>query len=107
MLPSFFVYLDQMPLNSSGKVDRKVLPEPDFSIRSSNKLCIEPRTPLEQELSNIWSETLCIKSFGIYDNFFELGGHSLLATQVNARIRRNYGVEMPLKTLFERPTIAS
>ncbi|MFP5271127.1 amino acid adenylation domain-containing protein [Coleofasciculus sp.] len=105
MVPSSFVQLEALPLTPNGKVDRRALPAPEIEdILSTN--FIPPRTATEEELAQIWTSVLRIKSIGIHDNFFELGGHSLLATQVISRIRQSWEMELPLRCLFESPTIA-
>ena len=106
MLPAAFVRLDSLPLTPSGKVNRRGLPAPDDSRPELDTGFVAPRTPIEQQLSAIWSEVLGIDEIGIHDNFFALGGHSLLATRVNARISSALQVNLPLRTLFEAPTIA-
>ncbi|KYC36562.1 non-ribosomal peptide synthetase [Scytonema hofmannii PCC 7110] len=106
VIPASFVFLDTMPLNPNGKVNRHALPAPDKGSYSKNNF-VEPLTPIERVLSAIWAEVLGLEVIGIHDNFFELGGHSLLATQVMSRIRRALGVEIKVKLLFETPTIAN
>ena len=105
MVPSAFVLLEQFPLTPNGKIDRRALPEPEFS-RASETSYAAARTPLEEKLLKIWSEILRIENLGIHDNFFDLGGHSLLATRLFVRIRDQMGLELPLRALFEEPTIA-
>ncbi len=105
VIPASFVFLNTMPLNPNGKVDRHALPAPNKGSYSKNNF-VEPRTPIERVLAAIWAEVLSLEVIGIHDNFFELGGHSLLATQVMSRIRRALGVEIKVKLLFETPTIA-
>ncbi|MBL8675936.1 MAG: amino acid adenylation domain-containing protein, partial [Alphaproteobacteria bacterium] len=107
MVPSFFVFIDKVPLTPNGKIDRKALPAPDLSLRQGCEQYAPPTTPLEKELCAIWSEVLRIEKIGLHDNFFKLGGHSLLATQVISRIRHNYNIDIPLRALFEQPTIAA
>jgi amino acid adenylation domain-containing protein len=104
MMPSAFVRLDAMPLGANGKIDRKALPEPDMA-GQSDRAYIAPRNPAEEALADIWKEVLGIERVGVADNFFELGGHSLLAVQVLSRIRRAFGVEVPLRRLFDASTI--
>jgi len=104
MIPSAFVLLEALPLTANGKIDRKVLPAPEFSGAES---FVAPRTPAEKQLAEIWSQVLGVESVGIHDNFFELGGHSLLATQIIAKVREAFGVALPLRTLFQSPTVAS
>jgi surfactin family lipopeptide synthetase A len=105
MLPGAFAYLDSMPLTPNGKVDRKALPLPDLDL-SLRADFVAPTTPTQVTLVNLWQEILNLPQVGIDDNFFELGGHSLLATQVTIRLRPLFGVELPLRRLFESQTIA-
>ncbi|HET6973690.1 MAG TPA: amino acid adenylation domain-containing protein, partial [Pyrinomonadaceae bacterium] len=104
MVPQRIVSLESLPLTSNGKVDRKALPEPGAKEveRSGQR---RARTPMEELLCGIWAEVLGRAEAGIDENFFELGGHSLLATQVVARIRAVFGIEIPLRILFEGPTV--
>jgi amino acid adenylation domain-containing protein len=104
MIPSAFVLLESLPRTGSGKVDRARLPEPGRS-REDAADFISPRTPVEQCLASIWAELLHLDRVGATDNFFDLGGHSLLATQVVSRLRDAFGVEIPLRALFESPTV--
>jgi amino acid adenylation domain-containing protein len=106
MLPSVFVFLDSLPLTPSGKIDRKALPAPDQSRPELESAFVAPRTRTEELLAGIWAEVLKLEGVGIHDNFFELGGHSLLATQVISRVRKAFQVELPLRSLFETPTVA-
>lgn len=107
MVPGFFVFLDTLPLNPNGKIDRRALPAPDtFTLRLSTNF-IPPQNSTEEVLATIWAKVLRLKQVGIHDNFFELGGHSLLATQVMSRVRQAFGIEIPLQLLFENPTIAT
>ncbi len=106
MVPALFVLLDALPLMPNGKVDRRALPAPDRTRPELGKAFVAPRTPTEEVLSEIWAQVLDIERVGIHDNFFDLGGHSLLATQVVSRIREAFQVELPLRRLFEVPTVA-
>ncbi|MGH8772943.1 MAG: non-ribosomal peptide synthetase, partial [Burkholderiales bacterium] len=106
LVPSAFVFLDSLPLTANGKVDRKALPAPERSVGSEQDF-VAPRTPTEEMLAAIWAEVLKLDKVGIHDSFFELGGHSLLATQVIARVRTALHCELPLRALFEAPTIES
>ncbi|MDY7091406.1 MAG: amino acid adenylation domain-containing protein [Acidobacteriota bacterium] len=105
MVPSTFVSLDALPTTSSGKVDRKALPEPERA-RSRRAPFVAPRDPVEEAVAEIWREVLRLPEVGVHDNFFELGGHSLLATQVTSRIFESFGTELPLRRLFAEPTVA-
>jgi amino acid adenylation domain-containing protein len=105
MLPTEWVELKEIPLTPTGKVDRKALPRPETSQRRAGLEYIAPRTPIEQALVAIWADVLKIDHPGIRDNFFELGGHSLLATQLISRVQKFFHVSLPLRQLFEQPTI--
>ena len=105
MVPSAFVVLESLPLTANGKVDRSRLPAPEQSRAELGEAYVGPRTALEEALCGIWSEVLNVERVGVFDNFFELGGHSLLATQAASRMRTLAGVEVPLRWLFERPTV--
>jgi acyl carrier protein len=101
------VPLDALPMTSTGKLDRGALPEPEWNVEGDRY--VPPRTPTEALLTDIWTEVLELGSgnrAGVLDNFFDLGGHSLLATQVVARVRQAFGVELPMRAVFEAPTIA-
>jgi amino acid adenylation domain-containing protein len=105
MVPSAFVGLEAFPLTPHGKVDRRSLPAPGLSDIRAENVYAEPRTPVEEQLVEIWEEVLGLERVGIHDDFFELGGHSLLAVRVVTRLIRNFGVELPLRVLFEDPTL--
>ncbi|MFN8596436.1 MAG: amino acid adenylation domain-containing protein [Anaerolineae bacterium] len=104
MVPSAYVVLDAIPVTPNGKVDRRALPEPDWSATVSEYAA--PRTPVEEIIAGIWSQVLNNKRIGLHDNFFDLGGHSLLATQVVSRLRDMFQIELPLRDLFEASTVA-
>ncbi len=106
MLPAAFVVLDTLPLTVNGKVDQKALPLPNLIAARETTPTIAPTTSLEAALVELWMQLLGRKQVGIHDNFFELGGHSLLATQLVSRIRDRFQVELPLRSVFETPTIA-
>jgi len=106
MIPSYFIFLDQIPRHPNGKVDRAKLPAPSEAFAGRSSDFVAPRTPIEQQLAALWSQLLGIESIGIHDNFFTLGGHSLLATQLVSRIRDMFQLEVPLQKIFESPTIA-
>jgi acyl carrier protein len=104
MVPSAIMELDQLPLTRNGKLDRSRLPAPAFDPQQAT--FVAPRTPTEESLARIWSEILNVERIGVNDNFFSLGGHSLLATQVFSRMQDVFGLELPLRALFEAPTVA-
>jgi amino acid adenylation domain-containing protein len=106
MMPGTFVVLDALPLTPNGKVDYQALPEPEWSESENEDDYVAPRTPLEEKLTAIWAELFKVSSVGVNDNFFELGGHSLLAMQVATRVRNTLGFNLPLRILFESPTVA-
>ncbi|HEY0603111.1 MAG TPA: amino acid adenylation domain-containing protein [Herpetosiphonaceae bacterium] len=106
MLPSAVMTLEALPLTANGKVDRKALPAPDLSRSSTDEPFVAPRTPIEDMLANLMMELLQLERVGVHDNFFALGGHSLLAVQLIARIRAQLGIEVPVRILFESPTVA-
>jgi amino acid adenylation domain-containing protein len=104
MVPASFIFLEAMPLTPSGKVNHRALPAPDqIAIETA---FVPPRTPTEEALAGIWADVLRLSRVGINDNFFELGGHSLLAIQVVSRVRDAFQVELPLRRVFEAPTVA-
>jgi len=86
-------------------VDRKALPAPDLRRPELGQRFVAPRSPIEEIIAQIWAVVLKVEKVGIHDNFFELGGHSLLATQVVSRIRDALSAELPLRALFEKPTV--
>jgi len=129
MVPNFFIFLDTLPLNPNGKVDRRALPAPDknslvyrgktlvdqdknsLAVSDTNSLTMEagfvaPRTPTEEILAGIWSQVFGLDKVSIYDNFFLLGGHSLLATKIISQCRQAFSVEIPLSAILVYPTIS-
>ncbi|MGE5409772.1 MAG: amino acid adenylation domain-containing protein, partial [Clostridiales bacterium] len=109
MVPSAFVILDSMPLTPNSKVDRKALPIPeDTASEEIMDNYVSPQNPVEEFIANIWADVLLAENpVGIFSNFFDLGGHSLLAAQVISRIRETFNVDIPLRSIFENPTVAS
>lgn len=105
MIPAAVVQLPDLPRNPSGKIDRAALPAPDGSVLRSGQLEM-PRNQTEERLAAIWADVLGVKELGIHDNFFDLGGHSLLGTQVILRVREAFGVEIPLRAIFQSGTVA-
>ncbi|MCH7625869.1 MAG: non-ribosomal peptide synthetase [Chloroflexi bacterium] len=106
MVPSTFVVLESLPLDAGGKVDRRALPEPEKGRPNLEIEFAAPRTPVEVMLSEIWAEALDLDEVGINDSFFDLGGHSLMASHILSRAIKTFRVELPLKALFESPTVA-
>ncbi len=106
MVPATFVALDALPQTPNGKVDRAALPTPDATNTLSDETFVAPRSTLEEGIAAILCELLDLERISVVDNFFMLGGHSLLGLQVIARLRDAYGVELPLRTLFDAPTAA-
>lgn len=106
MVPSVFVQLEALPMTPNGKVDRRALPVPQtrFELEAAY---VAPRTPLEQQLAEIWAQILGVETVGIHDNFFDLGGHSLLITQLFAQMRDTFKVNLSLRSLFKEPTVAN
>jgi len=105
MVPQAFITLTEIPLTPNGKLDRKALPTPDRSSSADTKY-VPPQNETEEQLAAMWSELLGIEQIGINDDFFSLGGHSLVAMQVVSRIMQSMGVQLPLETMFDSPTIA-
>jgi acyl-coenzyme A synthetase/AMP-(fatty) acid ligase/acyl carrier protein len=106
MVPSVFVFMDALPLSANGKLDRKALPAVSHSRLELGHEYVAAESPTELELARLWSITLGLETIGIHDNFFEVGGHSLLATQLVSNIRETFDIELPLRAIFETPTIA-
>ncbi|MFE3098659.1 condensation domain-containing protein, partial [Streptomyces sp. NPDC059248] len=103
MVPGVFMVLDELPLTTSGKLDRRALPVPDLQEQITDQA---PRTEREHALARLFAETLDLPRVGVHDNFFQLGGHSLLATQLTSRIRAVLGKEVTVRTFFDHPTVA-
>jgi amino acid adenylation domain-containing protein len=105
MVPSDWLLLDALPTTPTGKVDRQALPDAGRLQPGPVRGFVAPRTPLERTIAEIWCTVLNLKQVGVEDDFFAMGGHSLLATQVVARIRSAVGIELPLRAIFEVPTV--
>jgi amino acid adenylation domain-containing protein len=106
MVPAALVPLESLPLTANGKVNRALLPSPEFLGSRAEDSLSRPRTPVEELLAGIWREVLNLECAGIEDNFFESGGHSLLAAQFVSRVRDAFAIELPVRCIFESPTIA-
>jgi amino acid adenylation domain-containing protein len=105
MLPSQFVFLDEMPVSANGKLDRSALPAPGASRPTLTAAYAAPQTPLEQTIAEVWQEFLRLETVGVNDVFFELGGHSLLLVLVHEELQRRLGREVPIADLFKYPTV--
>jgi acyl carrier protein len=106
MIPATFVVLDALPLTPGGKVNHQALPPPGRARPRLETAFVAPRTPVEARVAGIWAEVLDLEQVGIHDGFLELGGDSLRASQVISRVRSAFQVELPLRALFEAPTVA-
>jgi acyl carrier protein len=106
MIPSTVVFLGALPLTPNGKVNRRALPAPDQGRTDLENPFVAPRSSVEERLAEIWTEVLKLEQVGVGDNFFDLGGHSLSATRVISRVRKAFQIELPLRALFEHPTVA-
>ncbi|MGH8391256.1 MAG: phosphopantetheine-binding protein, partial [Pseudomonas sp.] len=104
MVPLHWLWLDRLPLNANGKLDRKALPALEIGQLHSQEY-LAPRNELEQTLAGIWAEVLKVERVGVQDNFFELGGHSLLATQIASRVQKTLQRDVPLRAMFECSTV--
>ena len=106
MVPSIYIALDSLPLNANGKVDRNALPVPNLDEYDAIKTIVAPRTPIEEQIAEIWQEVLNNDTASIDHNFFEMGGDSLMATRLLTRLRQTFDVDLSLRTIFANPTIA-
>jgi len=104
MVPAEFVLLDDLPVTPNGKIDYAALPVPDRNM--TDEKFVAPRTDAEEGIARIWSQILGGKRIGVHDDFFELGGHSLSATQVVARLQSEFHIQLPVRALFDHPTVA-
>lgn len=104
MVPLHWLWLERMPLNANGKLDRKALPNIEIG-QLQNQAYLAPRNELEQTLATIWADVLKVEQVGVLDNFFEMGGHSLLATQIASRVQKTLQLNVPLRAMFECSTV--
>ena len=107
MVPSFFIPMEALPLTPNGKIDRNALPLPNGGRPQLDRGYVEPKTEIEQLVAQVWRAVLKLDELGVEDNFFELGGHSLLAVQIVSRLRDAFNLQIPLRTVFEAPTVAA
>ncbi|HYP25131.1 MAG TPA: amino acid adenylation domain-containing protein [Blastocatellia bacterium] len=107
MVPSAFVTMERLPLLSNGKLDRQALPAPEKVQAQNNEQAAPPASAIEEMMASIWGDLLGVEVASVHDNFFDLGGHSLLATQVISRVRESFKLELPMRVLFESPTVAA
>jgi acyl carrier protein len=107
MLPAAFMLLDSLPLTVNGKLDRAALPPLTGMLAERTNTYVPPEGPVEEKLAEIWADVLGVEHVGVFDTFFDLGGYSLLAAQVIHRINSFFGIRVPLRDLFEEPTIAN
>ncbi len=105
MVPAIALLLPELPLNPNGKIDRAALPAPEDLTAETG--IVPPQTPIEEVVAGIWGDVLGVDAVGRSSDFFDLGGHSLQATRVTSRLRRAFGINVPLRTLFEGATVAS
>jgi acyl carrier protein len=106
MIPSALVFLEALPRTSNGKVDRRALPAPEQNRPEQENPFVPPSTVAQKAITEIWAQVLKVDRVGIHDNFFELGGHSLLAIEIVSRLRDVFQIDLPLRSLFENPTVA-
>ncbi|MFC5218805.1 non-ribosomal peptide synthetase, partial [Streptomyces coerulescens] len=102
MIPSVFVQVEAIPLTANGKLDRRALPDPDETATDSY---VAPRTPAEERIAAVWTDLLG-KNASVYDSFFDIGGHSILAVRLVSRLQQDFDLDLPIRVVFERPTIA-
>ena len=106
MIPSKFIFLDELPMMSTGKINRRALPALPIQQSERTRPMVPPRTPVEVALAQIWSDVLSLGQVGVDDNFFDLGGHSLAASQIVSRAIQSFRLELPITALFDAPTVA-
>ena len=105
MVPAAFVRLAALPVTPHGKIDRAALPDPDWRRPEPRGERVLPRTAVEVALADLWRNLLAVEEIGVHESFFDLGGHSLMAGQLVVRVRDLFGVELPVRAVFESPTI--
>ncbi len=105
MLPSAYVELDRLPITAGGKIDKQLLPDPDWGQRIGAREFIAPRNDIEEKLAAIWADALAMQAISVTDNFFDNGGHSILAIRIFARVEKEFGKSLPLATMLRAPTI--
>jgi amino acid adenylation domain-containing protein len=106
MIPATFTIIEAVPLTGNGKVDHRALPDPAHIRPAFDADFVAPETPVQRELAAIWSDVLGVDRVGLHDNFFDLGGHSLMVTQVVSRVRTAFEVQLPIREIFDKPTVA-
>ena len=106
MIPSRFVRLATLPLTANGKVDRPALPDPENTRPDLATAYVAPQTEIEQKLVSIWEDVLDICRIGVSDRFYDLGGDSLSISRVISQVIKQFGVDIPLRSIFQSPTIA-
>ena len=105
-IPNFFVHLSKLPLTLNGKINYDALPSLEEAKQKQQRTYTAPRTTQEVSLASIWSEVLSLERVGVEENFFDLGGHSLLAAQIIHRINQTFEIDLPMRVIFDQPTIA-
>jgi amino acid adenylation domain-containing protein len=105
MVPSAFVFLDALPLSQNGKVDKAALPAPTPATEDT-RVHVPPDGPVQEAVAAVWKDVLGLESVGAHDNFFDLGGHSMLAARLLGRLHDTFAVDVPLRSLFQQPTVA-
>jgi acyl carrier protein len=107
MVPADFVRLEALPRTANGKLDRKALPKPSIGGALPRAGAVAPRTATEETVMGVFRGVLERDDFGVFESFFDLGGHSLMAARLVSRLRAASGLDLPLRNLFERPTVAA
>jgi acyl carrier protein len=106
-IPNLFVHLHQLPLTLNGKINYQALPSLEEARQKLQSEYTAPRSPQEESVAAIWAEVLSMERVGVHENFFTLGGHSLLATQIIHRINQTFEIDLPMRVMFDDPTIAA